>query len=98
MLALLERNTRKVGLAHNLGEDRVWEDLQELVGIERHRSITRDMSLSGRGGLFGERYLERTGHVCRVGGHGRESLGCRYRGLFWDGAERRAELGGWDVY
>ena len=55
MLALLERNTREFGLAHNLGEDRVREDLQELVGIERHRSITGDMSLSGRGGSFGER-------------------------------------------
>ena len=88
MLALLERNTREFGLAHNPGEDRGRDDLQELVGIERHRSITRDMSLSGWGGLFGERYLERTGHVRRVGGHGRESLGCRYRGIFWDRVER----------
>ena len=88
MLALLERNTRKFGIAHNLGEDRVREDLQELVGIERHRLITRDISLSGRGGSSGERYLERTGHVQRVGGHRRESPGCRYWGLFWDRAER----------
>ena len=33
MLALLERNTHKVGIAHNLGEDRVREDRQELVGV-----------------------------------------------------------------
>ena len=88
MLVLLERNTCEVGLAHNLGEDRVWEDCQELVGIERHQSIARGISLSGRGGSFEERYLERTGQVWRVGGHGREIQGCRYRGIFWDGAER----------
>ena len=39
MLALLERNAREVGFSHNLGEDRVREDRQELVGIERHWSI-----------------------------------------------------------
>ena len=33
MLTLLERNTLEVGLAHNLGEDRLREDPQELVGI-----------------------------------------------------------------
>ena len=53
MLALLERNTHEVGLAHNLGEDRVREDLQELVRIERHRLIACDMFLSGQGGSFG---------------------------------------------
>ena len=88
MIVLLEPDTREVGLAHNLGEDRVREDRQELVGIERHRSIARDMYLTGWGGSFGEIYLERTGQVRRVGGYGRESPGCRYRGLFWDGEER----------
>ena len=52
MIAQLERNTRKVGLAHNLGEYRVREDPQELVGIQRHLSIARGMSLSGWGGSF----------------------------------------------
>ena len=33
MIALLERNNLEVGLAHNLGEDRVREDSQELVGV-----------------------------------------------------------------
>ena len=42
MLALLEHNARKVGISHNLGEDRVQEDRQDLVGIERHRSIASD--------------------------------------------------------
>ena len=42
MLALLERNAREVGFADNLGDDRVWEDRQELVGIERHRSNLSD--------------------------------------------------------
>ena len=42
MLALLERNARKVGLSKNLGEDPVREDRQELVGIERHWSILSD--------------------------------------------------------
>ena len=31
-----ERNAREVGLSDNLGEDRVQEDHQELVVIERH--------------------------------------------------------------
>ena len=31
-------------------------------------------------------------------GRGENSPGCRYQGLFCDGVERRAELGGWDVY
>ena len=39
MLALLERNVRKVGLSDNLGEDRVRKESPELVNIERHRSI-----------------------------------------------------------
>ena len=42
MLDLLERNAHDVGLSKNIGEDRVWEDRQELVGIERHRSILSD--------------------------------------------------------
>ena len=42
MLAQLERNAREVGLSDNLGEDRVREDRQELVGIERHQSISSD--------------------------------------------------------
>ena len=59
MIALLEHNARKVGLSHNLGEGRVREDRQELVGIERHQSIASDISLSGRGGLFVERFLKK---------------------------------------
>ena len=43
------------------------EDLQELVGIERHRSIASDMFLSGRGGLFVEIFLEKN----RAGSAGR---------------------------
>ena len=69
MLALLERNAREVGLSHNVGEERVREDRQELVRIERHRSIASDMSLSGRGGLFAERFTEkknRAGSACRT--------------------------------
>ena len=42
MLALLERNAREVGLSKNLDEDRVREGRQELVGIERHWSISSD--------------------------------------------------------
>ena len=38
VLALLELNAREVGLSDNLGEYRVQENRQELVGIERHRS------------------------------------------------------------
>ena len=38
----------------------------------------------------------KTGQAPQEGGHNRESPGCRYRGLVWDGAERGAELGGWD--
>ena len=68
MLALLERNAHEVGLSHNIGEDRVWEDRQELVGIEQHRSIAIDMSLSGRGGLLVERFLEKY----RAGSSGRK--------------------------
>ena len=33
MIALLERNNIEVGFAHNLGEDGVREDRQELVGV-----------------------------------------------------------------
>ena len=69
MLALLECDTRKVGLVHNLGEDQVREDRQDLVGIEPHQSIASDLSLSGRGGLFRERYLEEN----RAGSAGRRS-------------------------
>ena len=60
--------------------------------------MAREMSLPGRGGSFEWRYRERTGQVGQAGGRERESPGCRYRGLFWDRAERGAELGGWDVY
>ena len=42
MLALLERNAREVGFAKNLGEYRVRENRQELVGIERHCSNVSD--------------------------------------------------------
>ena len=38
MLALSELNACEVGFSNNLGEDRVREDRQELVGIERHWS------------------------------------------------------------
>ena len=69
MLALLERNACEVGISHNLGEDRVQEDRQELVGIERHWSIASNRTLLGRGGLFVERFLEKEkkGQVRRVG-------------------------------
>ena len=39
---------------------------------------------------------KRTGQVQQGGGREIESPGCRYRGLVWDGAERGAELDGWD--
>ena len=42
VLALLERNAREVGFADNIGEHRVRENRQELVGIERHRSSVSD--------------------------------------------------------
>ena len=42
MIDLLERNAREVGFADNIGEQRVQENRQELVGIERHRSNLRD--------------------------------------------------------
>ena len=42
MLALLECNAREVGFYDNLGEEWVQEYRQELVGIERHRSISSD--------------------------------------------------------
>ena len=59
MIALLERNSREVGLSHNLGEDRVQEDRQELFGIEQHRLIASNMCLSGWGGLFVERFIDK---------------------------------------
>ena len=68
MLALLERNAREVGLSHNIGEDQVREDRQELVDIERHRSIASDRFLLGRGGLFVEIFL---GKKNRAGSAGR---------------------------
>ena len=34
--------------------------------------------------------------VQQGGGRKRESLGCGYQGLVWNGAEQGAELGGWD--
>ena len=69
MLALLERNACEVGLSYNLGEGRMREDREELVDIERHRSIASDRSLSGRGGLFVERFLEEKKH--RAGSAGK---------------------------
>ena len=42
MIALLERKARKVGFSYNLGEYRVRENRQELVGIERHCSNVSD--------------------------------------------------------
>ena len=82
MLALLERNARKFGLSHDLGEDRVWEDRQELVGIERHRSTASDRSLSGRGGLFVEIFLEekKTWQVRRVGRSQKRESGLQVQG------------------
>ena len=68
MLALLERNARKVGHSHNFGEYQVREYRQELVGIERHRSIASNISLLGRGGLFVEIFLEKN----RSGSTGRK--------------------------
>ena len=68
MIAILDRNAREVGLSHNLGEDRVREDRQELVGIDRHRSIASDMSLLGRGGLFVDRFFDKN----RAGSAGRK--------------------------
>ena len=67
MLALLERNAREVGLSHNLGEDRVREDRQELVGIEWHRSIASDRALSGQGGLFVEIFLKKKNRAVSAG-------------------------------
>ena len=69
MLALLECNAREVGFSDNLGEEWVQEYRQELVGIERHRSISSD-------GIYriGVAYLwsdfsrkKKTGQVWRVG-------------------------------
>ena len=42
MIALLDRNASEVGFSDNLGEDRVREDRQDLVGIERHHSNFSD--------------------------------------------------------
>ena len=39
---------------------------------------------------------KKTGQVLRGGVRERESPGCRYRGIVWEGAEKGAELGGWD--
>ena len=41
--ALLERNAREVGFADNIGEHRVQEHRQELVGVEWHRSSVSDL-------------------------------------------------------
>ena len=41
-------------------------------------------------------YLEEDRAGTAGGGREIESLGCRYRGLVWDGVEQGAELGGWD--
>ena len=43
MLALLERNAREVGFADDLGEHRVREHRQELVGVERHHCSVSDL-------------------------------------------------------
>ena len=69
MLALLERNAREVGLSDNLGEDRVQEDRQELVGIERHRSISSDRLYRVRAACSWRDFLRKnkTRQVWRVG-------------------------------
>ena len=67
-----------------------------MVGVKRHRLMARELSLTGRGGLFEQSAWKRTEKVQQGGGRERENPGCRYRGLVWDRAERGAELGGWD--
>ena len=57
--------------------------------------MAREFSLTSRGGSSEWSNRKRAGQLQRGGGHKRESLGCRYRGLVWDKAERGAELGGW---
>ena len=39
---------------------------------------------------------KKTGQAPQGGGCERESPGCRYRGLVWDGEEQGAEMGRWD--
>ena len=58
--------------------------------------MDRKLSLMGRGGLSEWITRKRTGQVQQGVGREREIPGCRYRGLVWYGAERGAELGGWD--
>ena len=72
------------------------EHRQELVGVKRHWLMACELSLTGWGGSYKWRNWKRTGQVQQGGGRERESPGCRYRGLVWDGAERGAEMGGWD--
>ena len=58
--------------------------------------MAHKLSLTGWGGSFERIDQKRTRQVQQGGDSKRESPGCRYRGLFWDGAEQGAELGGWD--
>ena len=69
MLALLERNACEVGLSDNIGEDRMREKRQELVGIERHRSISSDrLYRVGVACSWRDFYRKnKTGQVWRVG-------------------------------
>ena len=76
VLALLERNTREVGFADNIGEYRVRETRQELVDIERHRSNLRD-------------WLYRVGAACSCGSRVSPGIIRRGRRSVSDGAVSR---------
>ena len=81
MLALLESNAREVGISHNLGEDQVREDRQELVRIERHRSIASDRFYRAGAACSWRDFREKkTGQVRRVGRSRKRESGFLVRG------------------
>ena len=60
---------------------RFWDGHRLLIGIEEVENFH-----AGRAWFFVEK--EKRGRFGGKDGHGGESPGCRYRGLFCDGAER----------
>ena len=82
MLALLDLNAREVGFSDNIGEDRVMEDRQELVCIERHRSISSDsICRVGEACLWRDLLRKKkTGQVRRLGRSRKREFGLQVPG------------------